>query len=133
MAQHKANTNDRKRSGSVACKFDGRRNEVWKFKASKEQCHAECDGNDIWVRDDAEQKFWCDFAFEQIDAVGKECDVENDNKTAVRDDTFYAEGTRDNWIAEEGSVIEDESELRFKAEFAFVQRFIKNDARRNNE
>lgn len=66
---------------------------------------------------------------EKPDAIGEKCDIESNDKATVGDDTSRTEGAGNDWIAEEGSVIKDETELRFVAKVAFQPEFVEDDLR----
>lgn len=103
------------------------------MEAGKKEDNAEGDGDDVRVGNDAGKEFAGDATTEEIDAVGKEGDVESDNKAAVGDDASGAEGAGDNGVAKEGGVVEDEGKLGFEADFALIEVFVKDEARGNNE
>ena len=133
MTQHEANTDDRKCGRSIARKLRSVGNEAWKFEPREEERHAKHDGDNIRILDNAVEKFSGKFAFEKENAIGKERDIESDNKATIWHDPLLTEDARNNRIAEKGSVIKDECELRFEAKLAFVKMFIKNDATSGNE
>jgi len=133
MGKHEADTNNRESGRGIASEADGIFNEARDWEVEKKNEYAEKDSNDIWVCDDALDELGGNFAFEKVDAVGEECDVEGDDEAAVRDDALLAEGAGDDWVAEEGGVVEDEGELRFEAEFAFVEAFGEDNTRGNNK
>ena len=64
MTKHEANTNHRQGSRSIACKLSGVRDEARELEAGQEQNHASNHGDNIWVRNNAEEKFCRNFALE---------------------------------------------------------------------
>lgn len=71
--------------------------------------------------------------FEEPDTIGKKSDIESNNEATVGDDSLWAKGARNDGVAEKGSIIKDEGELRFVAEAAFEPPFVEDEPWEDNK
>ena len=131
--KHEANTNNRQWSGGISDVADSVGDEARQRDVREEQNHAEEDGDNVGVRDDAFYELGGDFVFEKIDAVGKQGDVESNDEATVGDDSLWAEGARDDGVAEESGVVKNKGELGFVAEAAFEPPFVEYEFREDDE
>ena len=72
-------------------------------------------------------------AFKEPNAIREEGEVKSNDKTAIGDDTFIAESSADDGVAEKSSVIKDEGELRFRGQRFLPEVLAKDKSRQRDE